>query len=64
MLQPNSISTDPTGTGANSRDGTVSISPRFPRGSDGYAEQARKRERALGWVLWIGFAAVLLLGSL
>ena len=64
MLQPNSLSTDPTGTGADPRDGSLSIGSRFPRGTDGYAEQARKRERALGWVLWIGFVAVLLLGSL
>jgi hypothetical protein len=64
MLRPNSLSTDPTGTGANPRDGSASIAARLPRGTDGYADQARKRERALGWVLWIGFAAVLVLSSL
>lgn len=30
----------------------------------GYAHQSRQRDRALGWVLWLGFAAVLVLSSL
>ena len=36
----------------------------LPRVSDGYAQQTRKLERTLGWVLWLGFAAVLLLTSM
>jgi hypothetical protein len=34
------------------------------RALHGYAHQSRQRDRALGWVLWLGFAAVLVLSSL
>jgi hypothetical protein len=64
MPQPNSLSTDPTDTAMDHRDASIFHAPLSSRGVDGYAEQARKRERALGWVLWIGFAAVLVLSSL
>ena len=75
MLERDPSDSDSAWTASSAPDASAAVSPivygrgghdghAAHAGRGGYAQQTRNLDRALGWVLWLGFAAVLLLSSL